>query len=267
MKTNFRLIFHFYVFDGMQDSKVCNLHFACLSEYSKIFTESVFVLSIDDVNNTEALDYAKKRIIESGFVDNVKFIVVKNNEWQETGTFYDMVVKKLDDLDGLTFFAHSKGVGNERSGEFKMEEIYQWIIALYFLNLRYVDEVVHTLIRSPFLKTYGALKCSWEDIENKYRWIYSGTFFWMNTKRIYAYAQRHNIEIPTPHNRYYSECFLGDILEINYDSTSHGSWYLIGDNVQGWYHMASKYIDCYLLTDDDKKEYYEFKDKMLCRIK
>ena len=267
METNFRLVYHFYAFDGMQNSKTCELHFACLSEYAKIFTESLFVIAVEDTSRTDLTDYVKKRLIDCGFVNNVKFEVIKNNEWQETATFYDKVVKRMDKEEGLTFFAHSKGIGNEIDGRFNMDEIHQWIIALYFLNLSYMKDVVQTLIRSPFLMTYGALKCSWEDIENKYRWIYSGTFFWLNGQRIMSYLKRYNIEVPTPHNRYYSECFLGDILTIDYQSTSHGSWYLYGDDCQGWYHMASKYIDYYLLTDEDRENYKLFKDKMLCKIK
>jgi hypothetical protein len=267
METKLRLIYHFYAFDGMQNSPTCELHFACLSEYSKVFTESIFVISVDDVSNNELINYVKRRLIECGFVNNVSFIIKQNSAWQETETFYEMVVKKLGKLDGLTFFAHSKGVGNELDGRFNMEEIHQWIVALYFLNLNYVNEVIHCLIRSPFMMSYGALKCSWDDIENKNKWIYSGTFFWINAQRIHAMLERNGTEVPTPNNRYYSECFLGDVLTISPQSTSHDSWYLFGDECQGWYHMASKYIPNYFHRDDEIKEYNTFKNKVLCKIK
>lgn len=267
METKFRLIYHFYAFDGMQNSPTCELHFACLSEYAKIFTESFFVISVNDVENYGLIDYVKGRLVDCGFHNNVNFIVKKNGEWQETETFYEMVAKKFGELDGLTFFAHSKGVGNEKEGIFNMDEIHQWIIALYFLNLNYVNEAVQCLIRSPFMMSFGALKCSWEDIENKYKWIYSGTFFWINGQRIAAMMERNNIKLPTPHNRYYSECLLGDILTLDIQSTSHDAWYLYGDDCQRWYNMASTYIPNYLHSDKDFEEYNTFKDKVLCKIK
>lgn len=258
-----RLIFHFFVADNVKSSEVAELHFACLSKYAHIFNEALFILTANNIENNDNIDYVKTRLIDCGFCDNVKFVVEENESLRESGTFYKYVVKQMNKLDGLTFFGHSKGVGNELSGEFNMDEIHAWIAAAYFLNLDYMDEVRKCLLESPFHMTFGSLKCSWEDIENRYRWIYSGTFFWINAQRLYAYLERHGIEIPTPHNRYYSECFLGDVIDINYYSCSHDMWYLIGDGCQGWYHKATAYIDSYLRSDEDKARYKEYIKEVL----
>jgi len=256
-----RLIFHFYITDNIFSSKISNLHFKCLSKYSGIFDEAIFVLSIDDINKNELIAYVKKRLIDCGFFKNVSFHVVQNSYLRESETFYNYVADKLNELDGLTFFGHSKGVGNEVEGKAN-ESVVEWIKAAYFLNFNYISEMETLLIGSPYSITYGALKCSWDEIENRNKWIYSGTFFWVNAQRMANYAEKNNLKISAPNNRYYSETFCGEILPLMYESVSHEAYYLFGEGCKNWYNNSFLYIDYFLVTENDKEEYKKFKEEL-----
>lgn len=260
-KTNTRLVFHFYASENIFSSEISEIHFKCLSRYSELFDSAVFIISVDDTNRTDIINYVKNRLIEGGYYNNVTFHIIKNNELRETATFYDFIASKLGDLDGLTFFGHSKGVGNEIDGVAN-ESVKEWIKASYFLNMAFFDEVIELLVEKPYGISYGALKCSWNEIDNANKWIYSGTFFWLNTQRLKRFLDKRNVNIKKPDDRYYSELFCGEHLPIERASVSHEAYYLFGDGCKKWYDNAPMYIDYYLLTDQDKEKYKVFKTEI-----
>lgn len=258
-KINTRLIFHFYVTENIGRSNVSELHFKCLKRYSSIFDSATFIISLDDIDNIELIKYVKERLIDCGFYKNVTFCVIKNNELRETSTFYDFIVSKLDSLDGLTFFGHSKGVGNEIEGRAN-ESVIEWIKAAYFLNMEYFSEVIELLVEKPYGITYGALKCSWDDIDNANKWIYSGTFFWLNAQRFKRKVERDFICFKKPDDRYYSELFCGEHIKLERESLSHEAYFLFGNGCKNWYENSNIYIPYFLLTDEDKEKYKKFKE-------
>ena len=267
MHTTKRLVYHLYLYEGCFESKVYKLHFACLSRFAKIFDNAIFVLSLDDVNNETLIKTAEKLVLEKVPVKDTKFIIKQNDLYREAGTFYSEVVDNLDEFDGITFFGHVKGAGNEFSPKQDMIQIYHWVIAAYYLNLAYMDEVEWFLVTSPSFNVYGALKCYWPDVENKYCWLFSGTFFWLNCQRISGFLKKHEIPIPPLNNRYCAETFCGNIFEFdNVQVGSHKIRHVIGDpneRCMNWYKRAEEFIELFFDDEGEKQEYYKFRDEIL----
>lgn len=261
MKVNKNLVFHFYVTENIRESYISELHFKCLKNYSSVFDSATFIISLDNVENVELINYVKNRLIDCGFYKNVTFHIVKNNELRESSTFYDFIASKLDELYGLTFFGHSKGVGNEIEGKAN-ESVIEWIKAAYFLNLSYISEVVELLVEKPYGISFGALKCSWDEIDNANKWIYSGTFFWLNTQRLKRALEKKGIKVKKPDDRYYSELFCGEYISVERESVSHEAYFLFGNGCKNWYEKSNIYIPYYLLLDEDKENYKKFKEKL-----
>lgn len=261
MNAKKKIIFHFYITKNVINSKISNLHFKCLSKYSGVFDEALFILSINDISRTDLINYVKKRLIDCGFNKNVTFETVQNTPLRESATFYEYIASKLESIQELVFFGHSKGVGNEIEGKAN-ESVVEWIKAAYFLNLQYISEVDSLLIEKPYSLSYGALKCSWDEIDNKNKWIYSGTFFWLNCQRLWRYLNKNGIEIKAPVDRYYSELFCGECIPLNRESVSHDAYYLYGDGCQYWYNNSFVYIDYFLCEEQDKENYKNFKNEI-----
>jgi hypothetical protein len=205
-----RLIFHFFVFNGFLDNRAIKIHLKCLKKYSSLFSESLFVLSVSDDASNDDVITAEKAIVECGFVSNVTFIIEKTTPYCEARTFYDYIVKTLDDYDGLTFFGHTKGTTNYKPG-MSREAIDSWIVGLYFLSLDDVTDVEYNLISratgEPSL-FYGSCAMALDNIASYDSAVfYSGTFYWLNGAHIKKYIQDNNMTVPMLNTRYYAERF------------------------------------------------------------
>ena len=109
--TTRRLIFHFYVYNEWEKNPVYYIHKYFLKKYCSVFTDAVFVISVDDVNDWQLINSAQRFIIDCGF-KNLKFIVEENTRLYEVETFNKYVIQQMNKLDGLTFFGHVKGVSD-----------------------------------------------------------------------------------------------------------------------------------------------------------
>ena len=240
-----------------------------MAYFAKIFDQAIFVLAIDDTDNRDLIKTAEKTLLKNIPIRDIKFIVEKNNDFREASTFYEQIAKKLESLDGVTFFGHIKGASNEFNPNIDIWQVYNWIIAVYFFSLFYMDEVIWYLITSPSFNTYGSLKCKWENIENKYSWLYSGTFFWINGQRTAAFMKKNEIELPPLNNRYCAETFCGNIFKFNNaEAGSHKCFHYVASSdvlFLNWYKYAEAFIEDFL-DDDTKDDYYNFRAEMLKTI-
>lgn len=259
------MIFHFYVPDNWKELKSVKLHFNCLKYYIDIFDEVLFVLSVNNPDDKEFIvDFELALLKNLSFHKNIQFKVVENHCLYESKTLYDELVSKMDQLDGLTFFGHSKGIGNELFGKIDFEQLEYWLCGMYFLSLNFIREVESNLY-GVWGITYGPFKSTWKELDNKYHWIYSGTFFWINAQRMYDKIKRENIELRHCDDRFFSELFLGDICDFNRDVNSvnkicsHCNSYLIDSN--NYYDYCSEYLKM-LLHEGDLNDLYEFKEKV-----
>ena len=210
-----KLVFHFYTFPNFKENEAIQIHLKCLKRYHTVFTEAVFVIAIDNINDHSLIRETQNAILDCGF-ETVNFIVKQNTHFREALTFYDEVVAKMEaNSDYYIFFGHTKGVTNFQRHPQSHESLRQWIHALYFLSLNFTAEAEHYLCSfdAPFFgslvyliqdapiaegeKLYSRLLLL-NNMEDNYQGFYSGTFFFINPAAIIARKIKFGIEYQLP---------------------------------------------------------------------
>lgn len=224
-----RLIFSFYLTNDNLYNEINQLHLKLLSRYINRFDESIFCIIVDDDINQETIKDLQKQILNMD-IKSVMFKIYPNTNYRESYVLYEEIAKKLGDLDGLTFFAHNKGI----SDTFGEENIKTWIAALYFFSLE--TPLPSNALNGPII--YGPLKsvgCNYKfrfSIQNKFDWVYCGTFFWVKGQELNSYIKFWDREIPDLNSRWYSELFLGNLITAN-EAESYNNAYLDGQEMVG----------------------------------
>lgn len=245
-----RLVFHFYVPENWRDYEMVKYHIKLLKHYSSCFTDIVFVLAFDDINNKKLITEFELVLLDCNFNCNITFKAVENTYLYESKTLYDEIVSKLDKLDGITFFGHSKGIGNEKFQNTDIEKIKEWVCALYYFSLEDIYDVYSNLY-GVWGITYGPLKVTYETIDNKNHWMYSGTFYWINCQRLYDRVKRYDIELRHCTDRFFSELWLGDAIPLWNGcnkpniASSYNEAFLINatnfyDDIDSYIHLVAK---------------------------
>lgn len=210
-----KLVFNFYVFPNWLEGevgKINKIHIGCLQEYAHIFDEIVFVVTMDDTDNIELINDVKEKIIKLFTKGQITIRIEKNSKLREAVTFYKEVAERLG-KDDLVFFAHNKGITNINKDN--KESIYYWIYGLYFYSLNFMDDVERVLIGDNGI-SYGAFPCQCNLNECiKYKWMYSGNFYWLNSKKVKNYMSNINMILPPLDNRMYGEQFIGNIVALH----------------------------------------------------
>lgn len=205
-----RLVFSFYLTNENLYNEINQLHLKLLSKYANRFDEIIFCIISDDDINVNTIKELQKIVI--GFSHkNITFKMYENTNYRESYVLYNEIALKLKELDGLTFFGHNKGI----SDSFGIENAKIWIGALYFFSFE--TELPSNYLNGPI--AYGPLKsvdCNFKfkhAIQNKYDWVYCGTFFWVKCQEMYSYMKFWGEEIPDLTTRWYSELFLGNVID------------------------------------------------------
>lgn len=282
-----RLVFHFYINDGWEDSITNKIHLECLRIYSYVFDEVMFVISLDDTSNIELIRSLELFLLDLGLTPRISFKIVENSYLRDSKTFYDFVVKDMDKYDGLTFFAHNKGTTNLST--YDIENVATWIISMYFLSLEYIKEVENSLTEGRRL-SFGSLLNEieydkivkggtdsywngWEEWKEafvnkgnaflgEFKYQYMGTFFWINGKTIFEYARKNKIEIPTLTDRWYAENFCSNLYPMQFAASHKG---LFSQN----YLQAGAEINEMVkesITEDEMDNFLTFKNEILSRV-
>ncbi|MBP5724907.1 MAG: hypothetical protein J6X18_15200 [Bacteroidales bacterium] len=248
------LVFSFYVFDGFEDNEAIKLHLKCLKKYSNIFDNAKFVISIKDTSNIGMIKKAESMITECGF-KNLEFKVKQNDCYCEARTLKDEILDKIDTFEGLTFFAHTKGVTNVTNKEIKKESVLKWVAGMYYMNLNFIEEVESCLIYHFDCSMFGSYKVVSDKIENKNRRWYAGTFYWINTNRLSNNMKNRGIEMPKLHDSGYAEFITGELDELG----THCDVYLYPFE----YDSAGGLINFLLMNDQYEIEKYKEYEKAL----
>ena len=258
-----RLIFYFYIKDNWIENITNRIHLLCLKHYAHIFDEAVFVISVDDINNYELIHSFEMAVLDLGFTPNISFKIVENTYLREARTFYDLIAKKLEEYDGITFFGHNKGI----SYTDVTEDTLKWITALYYFNLG-VELPYNGLNGKCF---YGALKSKDIFIEDytersdvvlpKYNWVYCGTFFWGKYQEIDNILKNMGRSVPGMYSRWFDEMFPGNVLEefwgSCYGECDVSRKLVLGNNIDEY--IASTYEGNEWVCSD----FYEFYENIL----
>lgn len=246
-----RMIYSFYVNDDSFDHPINKLHFKLLERYIHKFDEVIFCIIIDDKERYDLIHRIEEFVIGI-YHKKITFKIYDNTNFRETLVFYNEIATQMENLDGLTFFAHNKGISDDY---LELEDVQKWVNALYFFNLEY--DLPYGELNSGLF--YGALKSADINAGNirdvlipKYKWYYCGTFFWGKYQELYTYCNNNKIKLPLLTNRWYDEMFPGNIIPEEYGLTYCGFYVIksscLGDNVDGF--IRTTYSGAPYIYDD-----------------
>lgn len=264
-----KLVFHIYVYNDKDylNNIAYKMHIKCLTNYSNIFDKACFNISIDEFVDENIIELIKIDLIKCGF-KNIEIIVTNNNPYCEVNTFKYFILENIDNKNNeLVFFGHTKGLMNVIDGVNYPENILHWIYTMYFFNLEnlYIKDMENKLIYSygGYKNTfYGTLR-TFDYNENAS--YYSGTFYWVNTNKLYEDNLNVVIRIPKICNRNFCEDLPYVYRDKNNIYNGLASFYnkgidnyLYNDN--NWYDIS------YYLSNGNNEKYIELFNKIRSEI-
>ena len=272
-----RMVFHFYITEGWENSITNKIHLECLKRYSHVFDEVIFVITLDDTSNYGLIRSLEMALLNLGLTPRITFRIENNTYLRDSKTFYDFIASKLGDYNGLTFFAHNKGTSNLST--YNVEQMLWWITSMYFLSLEYIDEVVTSLTEGREL-SYGSLlnEIVYDEIlvteegvepkrkfmektkmflgKNKYQ--YMGTFFWLNELTLLEHMEKNDIPLPKLTDRWYAENFCPNLYGMEYAFSHRGRF--SKNYLQEGAEIESLIQNC--MDETDYKNYLVFKEEI-----
>lgn len=248
-----RLVFHFYLGKDWRGNLANKCHLNCLRILSYVFDEAIIVIAHDNALEEDILG-VKNWFSWAVSTKVLTFKVVRNNAYYEGGTFKSEIIDNAKKLDGITFFAHNKGVSNVLDKNKSKEAIFSWICALYYYNLMSVDVVEKELCSDLRNVFYGTYLMNASYINNKHRLWYAGTFYWVNANRLVKTCD----EIPEIFDREYAEWLPGELFDGLF-LRSHNNLILPdSDLYRNWLYYAKNSAR----SEEEYKQFLEFKDTM-----
>jgi hypothetical protein len=216
--------------------------------------------------------------LDLNLTPNISFKIVENTYLRDSRTFYDFIATKLDEYDGLTFFGHNKGTTNLDT--YNLENVSKWITSMYYLSLEYIDEVVHSLTEGRELSfgslinviDYDKIVISEDEVEDKRKFVdrtkiflgknkylYTGTFFWLNTLSIYEYMRKNDVELPKLTDRWYAENFCANLFKIEFAFSHIGrySLYYLQDGAE------VEHMIRHNMMEEEFEEYLNFHNNIM----
>lgn len=220
-----RLVFAFYINNEVLDNPIIKLHFYFLKKYIKQFDEVIVGIVKDDDVDNDVIKELQHKFLEI-YDKDITFRFYPNTQYRETIVFYNEIALKLESLDGMTFFAH-----NKHTTPLSIEELVEWVCGLYYFNLeiKYDYQATGYCFYGCPLLTNSDFNI--KSIVNKYKWYYSGCFYWIKAQEVYRYMQNNKIPLPLFTNRYYGEMFPGELCEDAMIASTHYGRYIKGNSI------------------------------------
>ena len=132
-----RLIFSYYITPNNEITYMHRLHMHLLQKYVNVFSIIDIYLCIDDIHNIDLIE-KHKSFIQETLNCEINFFIEQNDQYYREGNIYiNYVINKLDEYaktDDLIFFAHTKGLTNEKNLN-NLENTKQWVSLMYYMNL------------------------------------------------------------------------------------------------------------------------------------
>ena len=193
--------------------QIYDLHLENLNRYKDIFDSVNFVISTDEDTDEESINKTIDKL--KGVRNDANFIRFRNDKQsRESKFFYDELICNLPSFpeNVAIFFAHNKGVDSRYVSS---KELKNWINVMYFANLSNKEKISELLVdnNTYTIGTNTIVNYNSSNLKfAKYKWHYSGTFFWLVPKRIYLHIIENGIEVLDNTGRYYAEGFWGTIF-------------------------------------------------------
>jgi hypothetical protein len=145
------------------------------------------------------------------------------NRPSEAQAFFDVLLPRVvSDREGeYTFFAHTKGASRPATSA-----LFQWVEWMYYWNLHDLGRLLEVLSPRSSAGCFRRTTRFPNGEEPSSKWHYSGTFFWLNHRKIFAGdAWREHVST----RRWGAEAWLGKF--VPYDQSvclfgdNHGTFY------------------------------------------
>jgi len=247
-----------------------------LQKYVNVFSIIDIYLCIDDIHNIDLIE-KHKSFIQETLNCEINFFIEQNDQYYREGNIYiNYVINKLDEYaktDDLIFFAHTKGLTNEKNLN-NLENTKQWVSLMYYMNLEYLYEVIGKLLdtsRDDFKDyiCYGAIyNIHHNTTITKYTWMYIGSFHWINPKRLINFININDIDISFVRKidikkRTSAETFLPNIIDNTHVAFLNDQIYNKDTNVLTYEHHDITYneilyVACMHMQYDDYMQYLTF---------
>ena len=237
---NKRLIYYFYLTPDFKENLANRINLECLGRYARVFDSAEIYLSLDDTDDDALIRAAEIEFVSMPFRGDISFRIIQNTEFCESKVIKEEILDKISEIDDSVFFAHAKGYTNVETYADRMDSVQKWIVGCYFLSLEFMDEVDKFVMggSAPEI-TYGSFPvCAQHKITEdeftkdfasifpgriKYNWYYSGTFFWLNGKKMHNYINVFSPTLPKMDSRYFGERMLGNIYRYYSNAIGHNS--------------------------------------------
>lgn len=254
-----QVIYVFYIADDNCDNKIYQMHYYWINKISSYVDKFKFIVLYNNNIDDDIIFRIKGKLLSICESKTVELIFEKNNSKFREGLYFKKYI--IDNLnkydDYLTFFAHTKGVSNPVGIE-NIDNLLLWIDALYYFNFWWVNEMQTKLAFNTDYIIYGSLYFKDYRHTNTYHWFFSGSFYWLNTKKFNDYINANNINVNNYLNienenlRRCAELFIGNCLPIKYvafhnDENFNKEYELFYEH--GWeisYKFIGKLIEAYL---------------------
>jgi len=196
------LIYHFY-----PEKSKFDFHYSYLNKYKSLFNgKRIICLSLTDKDNVYKLNDIKDK-----FNDFQLETIDNNVDARETKSLFNILLPKIINEPGITFFGHSKSNSDKRLQPEYLKIYSLWAHHLYTSNLddiNTVDQIMNTYNTcGPFIRTTNL------SVIPSAKWHYSGTMYWLknqslkdNINKIKEYEYKFSM------NRYGAEGFPGSIF-------------------------------------------------------
>ena len=255
------LVFRFFVPSEYKENIAIRMHLECLRRYSHIFDSAIFSICFENDDMSRAAE-VEKDIMDCGVVKDVRFVLEENSPFTESIAIKKYILDRLEELDGLVFFGHTKGVTNVKTFSYDVDSKLKWVYSLYFYNLEFIDDVERNLIYcTPYIATfYGALRTTMDECKHFH---YPGTFYWINPKGLYNDVNSGLVTIPKLANRSF-----GESLPIIYETsdTCHAVA-CYGQRWMYWYDLYHGNMDAVIKLFGEYDLFYRKYNEIIDNIK
>lgn len=252
---NKTLVYFFYCIDNIDGryKETFNLHLELIKQNIHIFNQSKFILAFDNLNNNSLIDSYKNYICDYlNLINNYNFVIVQNDPINHEGIhFFNEIILKLNEYDGLLFFGH-----NKTDLHTNKLNIYDWIIGMHFINFYDIQDIENKLLYDKHI-AYGAMPICMHISKDSFScanhvYMYPGNMFWFYPKKI-LYNYHGQLDL---WKDFLNICLDKNFIEYWNINFSEACFKFVGENFLN--NIGDFYEICTTLNDVKPKPSYMF---------
>ena len=254
-----RLVYSYYADEDFNN--IYETHLKLLGMFINVFDAIDFII----ISNSNDINIIINKILQYINRNDINFIHEYNDPLLREGIVYKKyIVDRLTEYEPneLVFFGHTKGVSGELD-KLNIRNTIKWISLMYWGNLARIYYVDHELINNDNV-CFGTLYNYDESSLTKYKWQYTGSFQWINSRLLLNILQQEDKKELTDFNiRVLAEEFLGNNVPVELVSFANHETFnkkhsLLLHNNSDFPYKNIAYLGYCLMTVDDTHEFIDF---------